>query len=329
MLEVQDLQVFFHTERGVARAVDGASFSVERGEMVGLVGESGCGKSVASMAVLGIVAFPGRIEGGRILLDGDDLTRKSQREMQAIRGSRIGMVFQDPLTALNPSICVGEQVAEVLRAHSGPSSTLQTLRLLRRTRGTDPAWKLAVESLDEVGVPAAASRALDFPHQFSGGLRQRIVIASAISGQPHFLIADEPTTALDVTIQAQILELMSELKSTHNTGILLITHDLGVVARTCDRAAVMYAGHVVEQGTVDAILNDPLHPYTKALLSCVPSRTEGDWTPEGIPGSPPDPLDMPAGCRFQPRCPSARAGCERPQDCRTIRGREVRCVLYD
>ena len=329
MLEVKDLQVFFYTDVGVARAVDGASFTVNRGEVVGLVGESGCGKSVAAMSVLGIVGYPGRISDGRVLLDGEDLTQKSSRQMEAVRGSRIGMVFQDPMTALNPAIRLGEQVAETVRAHQGKGGALRTLQLLRRTRMKEPAWKKALAGMEEVGIPAASRRAFDYPHEFSGGLRQRIVFAASISGEPDFLIADEPTTALDVTIQAQILELMYELKDVHNTGILLITHDLGVVAQICDRAAVMYAGHVIEEGTVQELLHNPLHPYTKALLQCVPSATPDDVMPEGIPGSPPDPLNMPSGCRFQPRCEQAGEDCINAQDCREVDGRKVRCVLYD
>lgn len=329
MLGVRDLQIFFYTDRGVARAVDGASFSVNRGEVVGLVGESGCGKSVAAMSILGIVAHPGKIAGGKVMLDDQDLIGLSPRDMQYVRGGRIGIVFQDPMTALNPAIRIGEQVAEVLRAHEGKAGMLRDMALLMRTGKGNAAWKRAIASLDEVGIPAPSRRAFDFPHEFSGGLRQRIVMAAAVSGDPEFLIADEPTTALDVTVQAQILELMAKLKDMHNMGILLITHDLGVVAQICDRAAVMYAGHVVEEGAVDQVLHESLHPYTKALLECVPSSSLSDIMPEGIPGAPPDPLDMPEGCRFQPRCSQSRDGCELPQEMRVVGGRRVRCLLYD
>ena len=329
MLEARNLSVYFYTDRGVAKAVDGASFRVERGEAVGLVGESGCGKSVAAMSTLGIVAHPGRIAGGEVLLDGKNLVGQSQRELEWVRGNRVGIVFQDPMTALNPAISVGEQVAEVVRAHQGKAGILRTLGLLTRTRKSSGAWAKAVESLEEVGIPAAGSRAFDYAHEFSGGLRQRIVAAASLAGEPEYLIADEPTTALDVTVQAQILELVAELKDAHNMGVLLITHDLGVVAQLCDRAAVMYAGHVVEEGSVQDILHNPLHPYTEALLRCVPSAREPGAVPEGIPGAPPDPLDMPTGCRFQPRCEKAREGCELPQDYRDVEGRKVRCLLYD
>lgn len=329
MLEVKNLRVHFLTAKGPARAVDGASFTVERGEIVGLVGESGCGKTVAAMSVIGIVAHPGRIVGGSILLDGEELTGKSPREMEAIRGGRIGVIFQDPMTALNPAIRVGEQVAEVIRTHHGRPGIARTVSLLRQTRRTSPEWQAAVRGLEEVGIPAAPERAFDFPHEFSGGLRQRIVIASSVACEPELVIADEPTTALDVTVQAQILELLVNLKEAHDTGVLLITHDLGVVAQLCDRAAVMYAGHIVEDGAVDKLLNNPLHPYTRALLECVPSAASTGHLPKPIPGSPPDPLEMPEGCRFQPRCESARPDCGKPQECRTVEERTVRCLLYD
>ena len=329
MLKIEDLKVHFFTDTGIAKAVDGASFTVDRSEIVGLVGESGCGKTVAAMSVLGIVHHPGRIVGGRILLDGEDLTQQSQRYMETIRGSRIGTVFQDPMTALNPAIRVGEQVAEVIRAHDGRSGLAGSLGLLGSTRRNSSAWSKAVTSLEEVGIPAAERRASDFAHQFSGGLRQRIVVAASIVTEPELLIADEPTTALDVTVQAQILDLLLRLKEAHNTGILLITHDLGVVAQVCDRAAVMYAGHAVENGPVGALLAEPLHPYTRALLKCMPSGLATGELPEQIPGSPPNPLNMPVGCRFRPRCPQARQECDQLQQCRTVEGRMVRCMLYD
>ncbi len=297
LLEIRNLVTAFHTPAGRVPAVDGVSLSIERGTTLGLVGESGCGKSVTAMSVLGLVASPGRIEAGQILLDRDgrsiDLVGLPERQLRTIRGGRIGMIFQEPMTSLNPVFTVGNQVTEAVRLHqkvSRQAARARALELLRLVRIADPERRL-----DE------------YPHQLSGGMRQRVVIAMALACEPDLLIADEPTTALDVTIQAQVLELLADLRQRLGMAILLITHDLGVVAETCDEVAVMYAGRIVERAAAASLFARPLHPYTIGLLAARPEHRRAAADPlAAIPGMVPQPRDFPAGCRFHPRCPFAR-----------------------
>ncbi|HHY98800.1 MAG TPA: ABC transporter ATP-binding protein [Firmicutes bacterium] len=290
LLEVTDLQVSFYTYAGKVHAVRGVSFYLDRGETLAIVGESGCGKTVTASSVMRLIPSPpGKIEGGSIIFDGKDITKLTEAEMQRIRGAEMGMIFQDPMTALNPTMTIGRQITEVLIKHQKMSLA--------------DAQKRAIETLEMVGIPNPSERIRHYPHQFSGGMRQRVMIAMALSCNPKLLIADEPTTGLDVTIQAQILDLMKSLQSQLDTSIILITHDLGVVARLADRVMVMYAGKVVESGVSDDIYYNPQHPYTKALLQSVPKihgERKGDLL--AIPGTPPDLFTPPKGCAFAPRC---------------------------
>jgi peptide/nickel transport system ATP-binding protein len=289
LLEVQDLRVSFRTDDGVVRAVDGLSLSVDLGEVVGIVGESGSGKTVSMMAVMRLIRDPNALIEGRVLLRGRDLMRLSQREMRSVRGGEIAMIFQDPMTALTPVYTVGWQIAEQLRAHE---------RLSRRA-----ARGRTIELLAEVGISNPSRRVDQYPHEFSGGMRQRVMIAMALSCSPSLLIADEPTTALDVTIQAQILELMKRLQRDHGSSILLITHDMGVVSDLAERVIVMYAGGVVEEGPKSAVFRDPQHPYTWGLLGSIPRVGRPRVRRlAAIPGQPPSLLALPPGCRFAPRC---------------------------
>jgi len=320
VLEVKNLKTHFFTREGVVRAVDGVSFTVGRGEAVGIVGESGCGKSVTSLSIMRLVPYPGRIVEGQIILyrDGQalDLVRLSEDEMREIRGNVISMVFQDPMTSLNPVLTVGFQVAEPLQVHLGLSPA--------------EARRRAVELLRRVGIPDAERRIDDYPHQFSGGMRQRVMVAMALACNPRLLIADEPTTALDVTIQAQILDLIARLNRELGTAVILITHDLGVVAELCHRVVVMYAGRIVEAADADSLFSDPKHPYTVGLMGSVPRL--GPTVKERlrpIRGLPPNLLNPPAGCRFRPRCPHAAARCaEDPPVVRVGPDHEVACWLY-
>jgi oligopeptide/dipeptide ABC transporter ATP-binding protein len=295
LLAVDDLQTRFDTEAGVVRAVDGVTFEIQEGEILGLVGESGCGKSVTSRSIMSLVESPGEIHGGRISYEGENLREKSERELREIRGEDISMIFQEPMSALNPVFDVGWQIGEPLRIHEGASKAASRQR--------------AVELMRRVGIPSAEERVDAFPHQFSGGMRQRAMIAMALACEPDLLVADEPTTSLDVTIEAQILEIIQELNERQNMAVLLITHDLGVVAEVCDRVAVMYAGRIVEYGDVVDIFKDPRHPYTKGLLDCVPDprRQQDSFTP--IEGQVPELTDPPAGCNFADRCPFATEEC--------------------
>jgi oligopeptide/dipeptide ABC transporter ATP-binding protein len=296
LLHIENLHTFFYGETGVSRAVDGVTFSVDAGETIGLVGESGSGKSVTALSILRLVRPPGRIESGsRIIFEGRDLVTLAEGDLRSIRGARIAMVFQEPMTALNPVFTIGEQIAEVVRIHSHAS---------RRD-----AWDRAVEMLQIVGIPAPATRAREYPHQLSGGMRQRVVIAMALVMNPALVIADEPTTALDVTIQAQILELLQELQSRFGTSILLITHDLGVVAETVSRVLVMYGGEIVEQAPVNTLFTDAHHPYTEGLLTAMPRLGEHRERLRTIPGTVPPPTHWPSGCRFHDRCPYAWERC--------------------
>ncbi len=314
-LQVRNLKTHFYTSRGVVPAVDGVSFDVPRGKITGLVGESGCGKSVTSLSVMGLVAPPGRIVEGEILFDGMDLARKSSQEMCSLRGKDLSMIFQEPMTSLNPVHTVGKQVGEVLRLHTS----------MKKKERRDAV----IHMLDLVGIPEAASRYRAYPHQLSGGLRQRVMIAMALICEPKLLIADEPTTALDVTIQAQILQLMLDLMRRIHTSIILITHDLGVVAEVCDYVNVMYAGKVVESAPVFELFENPLHPYTEGLLRSIPSIENGGERCKlhTIEGSVPSLLHLPRGCAFAPRCDRALPRCfEEIPDLGSLEGdHRVRC----
>jgi len=315
LLEVKELRTYFHTENGVIPSVNGVSFEVGAGETVAIVGESGCGKSVTSLSVMGLLSAPGKIEGGEILFEGKDLTKASNVEMRKIRGNEISMIFQEPLTSLNPVFTVGSQIAESI--------------ILHQNVGKEEAKKRSIEMLKKVGIPRADKVYSSYPHQLSGGMRQRIMIAMALSCNPKLLIADEPTTALDVTIQAQILELMKGLIREFGTSIMIITHDLGVVAEMADRVIVMYAGQVVEQADIFTLFREPKHPYTKGLISSTPKIHELRDELESIEGVVPNPADMPKGCKFHPRCGFATEKCvtEEPQLTVDAAGHQVRCWL--
>ena len=322
LLEVKDLQTHFLTRAGVVRAVDGVSLHLDRGELLGLVGESGCGKSVTALSVLRLVAPPGRIVGGEIVFDGQDLLKLSEARMRELRGDDIAMIFQDPMTSLNPVYTVGEQIAEALRLHR---------KLSRKA-----ARAAAVEAMREVAIPDPGRRADDYPHQLSGGMRQRVMIAMALACDPKLLIADEPTTALDVTIQAQILEMLDELRRTRELAVLLITHDLGVVAEVADRVAVMYTGRIVEESPVGELFARPKMPYTEGLLRSVPKLTAAEVEKkerlQAIEGTVPKLTQLPPGCHFAPRCPHRMPRCtegERIPRYELEGGVRVRCVLYD
>ena len=317
-LSIRNLRTWFHGGDTPARSVDGVTFDVLPGETLGVVGESGCGKSVTALSVLRLIRPPGRIEpGSEILFEGRDLLAMPERALRAIRGDRIAMIFQEPMTALNPVLTVGEQIAEVPRVHAG--------------LGRAAARARAVEMLEAVGIPDPARRAGEYPHQLSGGMRQRVMIAMALVMNPAVVIADEPTTALDVTIQAQILELLAEMQGRLGTAILLITHDLGVVAEVARRVVVMYAGEVVEQATVDALFAAPQHPYTEGLLAAVPRLGEARDRLATIPGTVPPATAWPTGCRFRERCAYAWERCERehPPLYDSGAGHTARCHLVD
>ena len=292
LIEVRNLRTTFFTDEGEVHAVDGISYDIQEGEFVALVGESGCGKSVSALSIMRLVPYPpGRIVGGEIIFNGKDLLKQNEREMRATRGGEIGMIFQEPMTSLNPVFTIGVQISETVRAHMGVDK--QT------------AHNRAIELLEMVGIPRAADRMGDYPHQFSGGMRQRVMIAIAISCNPKMIIADEPTTALDVTIQAQVLELLQDLAKQLGTAVLLITHNLGVVARYANRVNVMYAGKIIEQGTAEDIYHKSKHPYTLGLLNSVPRMDLESGLGarlQTIEGQPPDLLNVPKGCSFNPRC---------------------------
>jgi peptide/nickel transport system ATP-binding protein len=323
LLEVADLRTSFGGENKKAppaQAVRGVSLSVKKGETLGIVGESGSGKSVTALSVLRLIAPPGKITGGQIRFHGDDLLQKSERQMRDVRGARIAMVFQDPMTALNPTLTVGEQIVETIRAHQKVTKA--------------EAWGQALDWLQRVRVTLPERRLKQYPHELSGGMRQRVMIAIAFSCRPELLLADEPTTALDVTVQAQILDLMDELKSELGTGIVLITHDLGVVRERCDTVAVMYAGQVVEYAPADQLFSSPKMPYTQALLASLPDwrRPKTDAPLPSLPGQPPSLVHIPAGCPFHPRCPQAFTPCPTRVPANTVLDngtRTVRCLLYE
>jgi oligopeptide/dipeptide ABC transporter ATP-binding protein len=320
LLEVKGLKTYFYTEDGIVRAVDGVSFEVYPGEVLGLVGESGCGKSVTSLSIMRLISKPGRIDEGEILLDGEDLLKLSEEEMIKVRGNRISMIFQQPQTALNPVFKVGDQLAEVLDVH--------------QDLGKEAGWKRAVALLKMVGVPDPERRAEAYPHELSGGMAQRVMIAMALACVPELLLADEPTTALDVTIQAQILDLMRDLRSEMGTSVILITHDLGVVAEMAERVAVMYAGEIVEQTDVNTLFDQPLHPYTQGLIGSIPVLGEIKDKLDVIPGSVPNLVNLPPGCRFAPRCQARfKYACTicaevKPELVEVKQGHHVRCWLY-
>lgn len=321
LLEVRGLRTQFFTEAGVVRAVDGVDFVVRRGEVLGLVGESGCGKSVTSLSVMKLVSRPGEIVEGEIVFDDEDLVKKRESEMLHVRGNRISMIFQQPTSCLNPVFRVGDQLAEVLVIHEGVSK--------------EEGKKRAVDLLEMVGIPEPESRVNAYPHELSGGMAQRVMIAMALACVPELLIADEPTTALDVTIQAQILDLMRNLQTQTETSVILITHDLGVVAEMCDRVDVMYAGRIVEEADVEALFEDPKHPYTEALIGSTPVLGQAEKELVAIPGSVPNLIDLPAGCKFAPRC-KARIEhdleiCtqQEPEVKEVAPGHKVRCWLYE
>ena len=297
LLAVQNLATSFKTSNGEVRAVDGVSLAVERGRTLGIVGESGCGKSVLSLSVMRLLAHPGRVVGGQVLLEGRDLLPLSARAMRDVRGREVAMIFQEPMTSLNPVHTVGFQITEALRAHDAASSD-NALR------------SAAIAALERVRIPDAPRAMAKFPHQLSGGMRQRVMIAMALACKPKLLIADEPTTALDVTVQAQILDLLRDLQAETGMGIILITHDLGVIAEMADVVAVMYAGRVVERASARDLFEDPQHPYTLGLLGSIPRLDLDRERLTAIEGSVPPPFAWPRGCRFAPRCPFAEAACE-------------------
>ena len=297
LLEVEDLTVNFYTEEGVVTADDDLSFRIERGEKFGVVGESGAGKSVTALSVMRLIEDPGRIESGSVRFDGTDLMELSESEVRDVRGNDIAMIFQDAQTALNPVYTVGEQIAEAIRLH--------------KEVGNAAARERAIRLLDDVGIPEPAARYDDYPHEFSGGMQQRVVIAMALSCDPELLIADEPTTALDVTIEAKILDRLERLSDEYDTAIQLITHDLGVIAEMCDRVMVMYAGRAVEKASVEELYYDPKHPYTVGLMSAIPRIGDGQDRLQTIPGTMPDLVEVPSGCSFHPRCPFAEDVCTR------------------
>jgi len=321
LLEVKNLKTHFPTRSGLVRAVDGVTFHLDRGELLGLVGESGCGKSMTALSIMRLIAPPGKIVDGEVLFDGKDLLKLSDSAMRQMRGDDIAMIFQDPMTSLNPVYTVGEQIEEALRLH----------RKLSRKQ----ARAAAIEAMKEVAIPDPSRRVDDYPHQLSGGMRQRVMIAMALACNPKLLIADEPTTALDVTIQAQILELLNELRKQRELAVLLITHDLGVVAEVADRVAVMYTGLIVEESGVEDLFEKPKHPYTEGLLRSVPKlsteHVEKKERLETIEGTVPRPTNLPQGCHFAPRCPHRMPRCTEGEIPLFELDHEVkvRCVLYD
>ena len=316
ILQVKNLKTYFHTEAGLVKAVNDVSFDVEKGKTLGIVGESGCGKSMTSLSIMRLIEKPGKIEGGEILLDGQDIVKMSEDEMRKIRGKKIAMIFQEPMTSLNPVFTIGQQLIEALLLHENMTKK--------------EAKERAIEMLKLVKIPLAERRFDEYPHQLSGGMRQRVMIAMALCCNPELLICDEPTTALDVTIQAQILDLINELKEKTGTSVMMITHDLGVIAEVADDVMVMYAGQVVEKASCDQIFDQPLHPYTDGLMKCIPKLDDDDTKELSvIKGMVPSFDDMPAGCTFCPRCPEAREICRcKMPDLVDVDGRKVRCFKY-
>jgi oligopeptide/dipeptide ABC transporter ATP-binding protein len=320
ILEVKDLKTYFKTQEGLSKAVDGVSYSLEKGKTIGIVGESGCGKSVSSMSILRLIPEPpGEIAGGEILFHGKDLLKLSEKEMRSVRGNQISMIFQEPMTSLNPVFTVGDQIGEVFRIHRG----------LNKREATQEAIRM----LEQVNIPSPAQRVHEYPHQLSGGMRQRVMIAMALACDPELLIADEPTTALDVTVQAQILNLMEELQEKYNSSIIMITHDLGVIAEISDMVAVMYAGQIVEYTDVHTLFENPLHPYTRGLLKSIPKLDEIKQNKklQAVLGSVPESNNYPVGCRFANRCPMATDECRaEPPAYREVEPNHlVRCIYAE
>ncbi|MBV1685720.1 ABC transporter ATP-binding protein [Eubacterium callanderi] len=315
LLEVKDLKTYFYTDEGVVKSVDGVSFSVDKGETLGVVGESGCGKSITSMSIMQLIGKPGKIVNGEIDFKGENLLNKDKEEMRKIRGKEIAMIFQEPMTSLNPVYTVGQQIMEAVLIHEDMTK--------------EQARERAIQMLDLVKIPDAEKRLNSYPHEFSGGMRQRVMIAMALSCNPEFLICDEPTTALDVTIQAQILNLINELKEKTGTAVMMITHDLGVISEVADNVMVMYAGQVVEYTDVDTVFEKPLHLYTQGLISCIPKLGGQEEKLSTIKGMVPSFNDMPEGCLFCPRCEYAKDICrkERPELV-DLDGHQVRCFKY-
>ncbi len=315
ILQVENLKTFFRTESGTVKAVNDVSFSIEKGKTLGIVGESGCGKSMTSLSIMGLIEPPGRIEGGKIIFEGEDLLEKDETAMRSIRGKRIAMIFQEPMTSLNPVFTIGKQITEALFLHEHMSKK--------------EARERAIEMLKLVRIPLAEKRFDEYPHQLSGGMRQRVMIAMALCCNPELLICDEPTTALDVTIQAQILDLINELKEKTGTSVMMITHDLGVIAEVADDVMVMYAGKVVESANGDDIFDRPLHPYTYGLMDCIPKLDDDKEELNVIKGTVPSFDDMPKGCAFCPRCQEAKEVCAMHMPILAdVGGRKVRCFKY-
>ncbi len=334
LLDVRDLHVHFHTFEGTARVLEGISFALGEGDTLGLVGESGCGKSVTAQAIIGLLPRPpAEVGHGEIWFQGENLLAKTEAEMRALRGTRLSMVFQDPMAYLNPVFTVGEQLVDVVLAHRGQAGRGAVGLALRRAWNraeVAEARRVALDLLHQVNIPAPAERLDHYPHEFSGGMRQRVLLAMALAGSPRLLLADEPTTALDVTVQAQILRLLQGLVQTQRVSVLLISHDLGVVSRLCRRVAVMYAGTIVETAEIGQIFRNPLHPYTQGLLRSIPRNVRRQEALEGIPGGIPSLITPPPGCRFHPRCPRAMAACRevKPAPISVESGHAVSCHLY-
>ncbi len=313
LLEVKDLKTYFHTFKGIVKAVDGVSFKLNKGEILGIVGESGGGKSVTGFSILKLIDDPGKIENGEILFNGENLVNKSEKEMKKIRGSKISMIFQDPMTSLNPLYTIQQQIGEVLKIHTNMNAEQRKQR--------------CINLLDDVGIPQPEARLKSYPHQFSGGMRQRAIIAAALAAEPELIIADEPTTALDVTIQAQILRLMKKLVKEKNTSLLLITHDLAVVAEMVDRAIVLYCGQVMETGKIDDLIHQPIHPYTYGLLNSIPRLNDQKKRLSQIEGMVPNMFELPKGCNYAPRCDYCQERClkEEPKIREIYEGHRVSC----
>lgn len=321
LLKVQGLKTYFFLERGVVKAVDGVSFEIKKGEILGVVGETGCGKSVTALSIMRLILRPGKIVEGKIIFEGEDLLKKSSEEMRKIRGSKIAMIFQDPHTSLDPVFTIGSQIAEPIELHQVEEQHLMKVEEVPRK---------VVEMVKLVGIPDPEQRVTEYPHQFSGGMKQRAMIGMMLSCNPALLIADEPTTAVDVTIQAQILDLMRELRRKLGTSIIIITHNLGLIVEMCDRVAVMYAGNMVEQADTMTLFENPAHPYTRALLAAVPKVGVERQELETIPGMVPSLLHPPPGCKFHPRCPHAMDVCRKmfPETVEVGKGHTVNCHLY-